>query len=214
MISSTRRLHRNDGRPLAMLSRRRNAVASRVTSSPSTRATPPSGTSRVARIDSSVFLPAPLGPSKPKIIPRSTCSEKPRSAAVSRRRSQLRAAHRTMPRGPVSGRRATRPAAAPRGRRAGGELPVSDDAEVVEANARFYRAFEALDIAEMDRVWAHGEHVKCVHPGWPLLSGWEAVRESWETIFTNTEEMRFTLSNVSAVVGGHQAWVTCTENIL
>jgi len=91
---------------------------------------------------------------------------------------------------------------------------VSDDAEVVEANARFYRAFEALDIAEMDRVWAHGEHVKCVHPGWPLLTGWEAVRESWETIFTNTEEMRFTLSNVSAVVGGEQAWVTCTENIL
>jgi len=91
---------------------------------------------------------------------------------------------------------------------------VSDDAEVVEANARFYRAFEALDIAEMDRVWVHGEHVKCVHPGWPLLTGWEAVRESWETIFTNTEEMRFTLSNVSAVVGGEQAWVTCTENIL
>jgi len=91
---------------------------------------------------------------------------------------------------------------------------VSDDAEVVEANARFYRAFEALDIAEMDRVWAHGEHVKCVHPGWPLLSGWEAVRESWDTIFTNTEEMRFTLSNVSAMVGGDLAWVTCTENIL
>jgi ketosteroid isomerase-like protein len=92
---------------------------------------------------------------------------------------------------------------------------VSDDeAEVIEANARFYRAFEALDIAEMDRVWAHGAHAKCVHPGWPLLTGWDAVRESWETIFTNTEEMRFTLSNVSAVVGSDQAWVTCTENIL
>ena len=85
---------------------------------------------------------------------------------------------------------------------------------VAEANARFYRAFEALDLAAMDAVWAHEDTVKCVHPGWPLLSGWEAVRESWETIFTNTEEMRFTLSNVSAVVGGHQAWVTCTENIL
>jgi ketosteroid isomerase-like protein len=91
---------------------------------------------------------------------------------------------------------------------------VSDDAEVIEANARFYRAFEALDIAEMDRVWAHGDHVKCVHPGWPLLTGWEAVRESWESIFTNTQEMRFTLSNVSAAVGGDLAWVTCTENIL
>ena len=91
---------------------------------------------------------------------------------------------------------------------------MSDEAEVIEANARFYRAFEALDIHEMDRVWAHGPHVKCVHPGWPLLTGWDAVRESWDTIFTNTEEMRFTLSNVSAAVGGDLAWVTCTENIL
>ena len=91
---------------------------------------------------------------------------------------------------------------------------MSDVAEVVEANARFYRAFETLDIAEMDRVWAHGEHVKCVHPGWPLLSGWDAVRESWAAIFENTAEMRFTLSNVQAMVGGDLAWVSCTENIL
>jgi ketosteroid isomerase-like protein len=91
---------------------------------------------------------------------------------------------------------------------------VSDDGEVVEANARFYRAFETLDIAEMDRVWAHGEHVQCVHPGWPRLSGWDAVRTSRETIFTNTAEMRFTVSDVQAVVGDELAWVTCTENIL
>ena len=85
---------------------------------------------------------------------------------------------------------------------------------VEQANARFYRAFEALDLAEMEKVWAHGEHVKCVHPGWPLLTGWEVVRESWVRIFDNTAEMRFTLSSVEAVVGGAQAWVTCTENIL
>ena len=39
-------------------------------------------------MDSSVVLPAPLGPSSPKIAPRSTASDTPRSAAVSRRRSQ------------------------------------------------------------------------------------------------------------------------------
>jgi ketosteroid isomerase-like protein len=91
---------------------------------------------------------------------------------------------------------------------------VSGDGEVVEANARFYRAFETLDIAEMDRVWAHGDRVQCVHPGWPLLSGWDAVRASWETIFANTAEMRFTVSDVRTFVGGELAWVTCTENIL
>jgi ketosteroid isomerase-like protein len=86
--------------------------------------------------------------------------------------------------------------------------------DVEAANEQFYRAFEALDMRAMEQVWAHGEHVKCVHPGWPLLTGWAAVRESWESIFTNTEEMRFTLSNVRATVGGELAWVTCTENIL
>jgi ketosteroid isomerase-like protein len=91
---------------------------------------------------------------------------------------------------------------------------MSEAADVEEANARFYRAFETLDITEMDQVWAHGEHARCVHPGWPLLSGWDAVRASWETIFANTEEMRFTLSDVNVNVRGALAWVTCTENIL
>jgi ketosteroid isomerase-like protein len=89
-----------------------------------------------------------------------------------------------------------------------------DAADVEEANARFYRAFETLDIAEMDRVWVHGEHARCVHPGWPLLRGWNAVRTSWQRIFENTGEMRFTLADVNVTVGGDVAWVTCTENIL
>ena len=33
--------------------------------------------------------------------------------------------------------------------------PDDEPAEVEEANARFYRAFEALDLGEMERVWAH-----------------------------------------------------------
>ncbi|HZN49869.1 MAG TPA: nuclear transport factor 2 family protein [Methylomirabilota bacterium] len=90
---------------------------------------------------------------------------------------------------------------------------MSDLAEVEQANARFYRAFETLDLARMDQVWAHGEHVQCVHPGWPLLVGWAAVRSSWEAIFENTAEMRFTLSDVRAAAGGDLGWVTCTENI-
>ena len=85
---------------------------------------------------------------------------------------------------------------------------------VNQANAAFYRAFEALDLRAMEEVWAHGEHVKCVHPGWPLLTGWEAVRASWETIFLNTQEMRFTLTDVRVAAAGDLAWVTCTENIL
>ncbi|MBM3220323.1 MAG: nuclear transport factor 2 family protein [Candidatus Rokubacteria bacterium] len=85
---------------------------------------------------------------------------------------------------------------------------------VADANARFYRAFEALDLAEMDAVWTHDDDVKCVHPGWPLLTGWDAVRESWRAIFANTEEMRFTIGDLRVVVHADVGWVTCTENIL
>jgi ketosteroid isomerase-like protein len=90
---------------------------------------------------------------------------------------------------------------------------MSDLADVETANARFYQAFETLDLARMDEVWSQGPDVKCVHPGWPILVGWAAVRSSWEAIFENTAEMRFTLSDVRAAAGADLAWVTCTENI-
>ncbi|HVQ76050.1 MAG TPA: nuclear transport factor 2 family protein [Candidatus Binatia bacterium] len=87
-------------------------------------------------------------------------------------------------------------------------------AEIEEANLRFYRAFETMDVAEMDRVWVHHSYVRCVHPGWGVLEGWDAVRHSWEMIFKNSGEMRFSLSGVQARVDGDLGWVFCTENIL
>ncbi len=92
---------------------------------------------------------------------------------------------------------------------------MSDDADAVRAaNARFYGAFESLRLDEMEPLWVHDERVACVHPGWPCLRGWTKVRESWETIFRNTAEMRFTLTEVQVEVRGDLAWVLCTENIL
>ena len=87
-------------------------------------------------------------------------------------------------------------------------------AAVEAANVRFYRAFETLDLAEMEAVWTHDDRVACVHPGWPLLRGWESVRVSWQTIFENTGEIRFTLGDVRVTLVGDVAWLTCTENIL
>lgn len=51
--------------------------------------------------------------------------------------------------------------------------------EVTVANQKFYEAFESLDIARMDDVWAHQDYVTCIHPGWTIRSGWPAVRDSW-----------------------------------
>jgi ketosteroid isomerase-like protein len=89
-----------------------------------------------------------------------------------------------------------------------------DVAEVEAANLGFYRAFETLDLARMDAVWVHEERAQCVHPGWPLIVGWAAIRQSWETIFANTTEMRFTIADARVAGGSDLAWVTCTENIL
>jgi ketosteroid isomerase-like protein len=92
--------------------------------------------------------------------------------------------------------------------------PDEEAVEVEEANARFYRAFESLDIARMSQVWSHGDHVRCIHPGWCLLSGWDAVRQSWEAIFKGGGEMRFSITDVDVHVERDLAWIVCTENIL
>ena len=50
-----------------------------------------------------------------------------------------------------------------------------------EAERAFYRAFANLSPDEMGRVWAT-DGVVCIHPGGPLLTGREAVLESWARI--------------------------------
>jgi ketosteroid isomerase-like protein len=84
---------------------------------------------------------------------------------------------------------------------------------VLAANAAFYRAFETLEINEMERVWLRSSHIKCIHPGWPLLCGWGPIMASWERIFTNTFAMRFTLTDVRIEVSGALAWVVLIENL-
>ncbi|HEY4682244.1 MAG TPA: nuclear transport factor 2 family protein [Candidatus Acidoferrales bacterium] len=92
--------------------------------------------------------------------------------------------------------------------------PTPEDEEKVrEANRRFYLALEGLDLERMDRVWLHDDSVKCVHPGWELLSGWEEVRESWARIFENTGRMQVIISNVEVQMLGDVAWVVCNEKI-
>ena len=84
---------------------------------------------------------------------------------------------------------------------------------VTNANQRFYEAFESLDIAKMDEVWAHVAYVTCIHPGWALRTGWPEIRDSWVLIFNNTFSMKFRLTDLQIQVAGDMAWVICVENI-
>jgi ketosteroid isomerase-like protein len=88
------------------------------------------------------------------------------------------------------------------------------EAAILHANRRFYDAFEQLDIEMMSAVWLHSDRARCVHPGWRTLRGWPAVKQSWVAIFSNTEEIKFTLTSVSANVSEQMAWVSCVENIV
>lgn len=82
-----------------------------------------------------------------------------------------------------------------------------------DANDRFYRAVEELDLGAMDELWTHDGWVRCVHPGWDILVGWEAVRQSWEQIFSNTRWLRVTPTTIEALVIGTVGLVICSENI-
>ncbi len=90
---------------------------------------------------------------------------------------------------------------------------MTDSEAVRRANDAFYRAFESLDPAAMERVWLHSVRVQCTHPGWRRLVGYPVVIESWQRIFQNTIEMRFDLTAVEVNVSGDMAWVVCTEYI-
>jgi hypothetical protein len=92
------------------------------------------------------------------------------------------------------------------------ERPSSEEA-LRAANQRFYAAFESLQLAEMESVWAHDEGVECVLPGWDLLIGWEEVRDRWAGIFANTKRVRIALSSVWLRVEGDVGWVACTEHV-
>ena len=86
--------------------------------------------------------------------------------------------------------------------------------ELNQANTEFYRAFERLSVEEMGKLWRHDENVICIHPGWDLFTGWLAVRESWATIFGNTEMIRFTITNTKVKVFDKKVGVVaCVENI-
>jgi ketosteroid isomerase-like protein len=81
------------------------------------------------------------------------------------------------------------------------------------ANQRFYAAFESLDLAQMDSVWAQDDSVQCVHPGWELLLGWDEVRARWGRLFANTKRIRVALSGVRVRVEGTVGWVACTTRV-
>lgn len=93
-------------------------------------------------------------------------------------------------------------------------MSITTKDSLIHQNAHFYKAFEDADIHAMDLVWAHADHVKCIHPGWGMLVGWKHVRESWVSIFNNGSPTRFTLKNIHAETHGKTGIVVLIEEVL
>ena len=91
---------------------------------------------------------------------------------------------------------------------------TSDDHESVrQANDRFYRALEALDLEAMEDTWLKAPFAYCVHPQSDASLGWEAVRASWVKVFASKRWMRVTPTADKIEIMGSVAIVTCSENI-
>lgn len=90
---------------------------------------------------------------------------------------------------------------------------TAEQQDVAAANESFYRAFESLNIGQMESVWAKDSEIQCGHPGWRILRGWGPVMQSWRRIFENTPSMKFTLTDLKIDVCGDVAWVTLYENL-
>ena len=92
------------------------------------------------------------------------------------------------------------------------ELYYCNNAQDLDENVRRKgRSKRKLTLIEL---WKHEDNTVCIHPGWDLFTGWLAIRESWVTIFGNTEMIKFIITNPKVrVFNNNIAVVVCLENI-
>jgi ketosteroid isomerase-like protein len=93
-------------------------------------------------------------------------------------------------------------------------VPADDDATLLAANQAFYDAHESRDLAAMADIWHSDDRVVCVHPGWPILRGRQAVMESWRRIFDGPGRSQFILTGLTVEFAGDVAWVSLEENLI
>ena len=90
----------------------------------------------------------------------------------------------------------------------------SEKEEILKVNERFYKALGTRDLKLMDSVWVQDSRAGCVHPGWIMLRGWDALRQSWENVFDPNDQIDIELSNLNVEIKGKVAWVTCIQKLV
>jgi len=90
----------------------------------------------------------------------------------------------------------------------------SDYEEVLKVNEMFYKALGTRNLELMDQVWVKDSRAGCAHPGWIMLSGWQAIRQSWENVFDPNDQVDIRLSSITVEIKGEVAWVTCIQQLI
>lgn len=89
--------------------------------------------------------------------------------------------------------------------------------EALFANEAFYLAFNLKDPDAMRKVWSNSEELLCLHPGWPALTGREAVLSSWDNILTNQNQGQVQMYEPQALAvpntEGQAVMVICYEQV-
>ena len=88
-----------------------------------------------------------------------------------------------------------------------------DPKNALEANQRFYDAFNKSNIELMKNIWLDDSASQCIHPGWNVLTGFESIILSWQKIFSAEQDLEIKLSHVKLTTSEKLAWVTCQENL-
>ena len=92
-------------------------------------------------------------------------------------------------------------------------LHENNQAGILAANARFYKAFEKGDLSAMRMIWSKGNNVHCIHPGAGCIFDYDIVMESWElTLGTELDlPLQIELQIVEVYIKGNLGFVTCLE---
>lgn len=90
---------------------------------------------------------------------------------------------------------------------------MSDHQALLFVNEAFYQAFADRDSRAMRALWSETAPLTCIHPGWGMLGGREAVLDSWTAIISNPESPNIECRAPTATLYGDTGIVICFEQI-
>lgn len=91
-------------------------------------------------------------------------------------------------------------------------MVMTDEDAALAANDAYYRAFRTSDFSAMSELWAE-DGISCIHPGWTVLVGRQAVLDSYRAILANPNQERVDHRQDRVIASADDARVFCIEVI-